>query len=872
MKHIRKTCARTAALASITLTCFAATPPQFDGNSARISHPFVSLAPGSKFVYSGFGESAGQTLTTTVVAEELVDGIKTVKVTEAAPGEPLFVNWYAQDTDGNIWGLRSIDGGLRQEDYMKWPAALTPGTTFVTQFGEFVSVTQIGLTVQTPAGTFQNCVQVHLDEPGTGYAENFYLAPGVGVVRGTDHQNGAQLGGYELKSYLVTRPVTVTIEGKGTVSIKNGQLLQLGKQYSASAVPASGYAFRGWTSPTNSLKSPLSLTMHEGLILSARFEDVGKPSVVVTQPKANQRILAPELLVRGTAKDNEAVAAVRVQLNDGEWATAAGTLIWSNLVTLVAGPNKLRVYAEDAAGNRSATNTVTLTYVKTQPFTVTIFGAGKISPNLNSQPLEVGKRYTVTAVPGSLWKFQRWDGTIPSTNKTLTFTMPDQPVQEALHFNDAGAPTVTVASPKAGARVTATSLTIQGTAKDNLTVWRVNYRIDGGDWQLASGSTNWNAQIALSPGSHTLQVYAEDTYGNRSKTNLVAFRVPDYSGIYFGTYSEPEGRGSVGILVTADQRAVIITGDTTAEFDSATVIDAIEIGIDGKFDETVNGERIFGTFTDTGFSGKFITTDNMTGTFLGTKKPSTGVQVNNVGYYVGTYQMPGETGVARAMLAADGKILLTALSEPLPGEGDERAGGAGTGTVNALGAINVPIGGTRVTGVLNSSNPTPTISGSFQAESGMGTMQLTRILRPSENRNTQLAMIVTAVAPIEPAYVPLNMSMSGTESGSVDSTAPGLPPTVTVINVEAILPSNDAVPTIVTSETVQTSVLELNDVGGGFGFVFSTEVGRTYRVQASADLANWSDVLPVFTAGDVEYQFVDPNVSEGRRFYRVIAE
>src|SRR5205823_3000127 len=47
--------------------------------------------------------------------------------------------------------------------------------------------------------------------------------------------------------YVVTSPLTVTINGNGTVSPDlDGKLLEVGVTYKVSAKPASGYIFAGW--------------------------------------------------------------------------------------------------------------------------------------------------------------------------------------------------------------------------------------------------------------------------------------------------------------------------------------------------------------------------------------------------------------------------------------------------------------------------------------------------------------------------------------------------------------------------------------------------------------------------------------------------
>jgi hypothetical protein len=56
---------------------------------------------------------------------------------------------------------------------------------------------------------------------------------------------------------------------------------------------------------------------------------------------------------------------------------------------------------------------------------------------------------------------------------------------------------------------------------------------------------------------------------------------------------------------------------------------------------------------------------------------------------------------------------------------------------------------------------------------------------------------------------------------------------------------------------------------GSFGITLGTETGLTYRVQASVDLANWSN-LATFVATDFTTQFIDSTATNfSTRFYRL---
>jgi hypothetical protein len=77
------------------------------------------------------------------------------------------------------------------------------------------------------------------------------------------------------------------------------------------------------------------------------------PRVTITSPNTTYLVTRNSTVtLRGLATDNEAVESVRWECNCGLSGQAAGTQVWviANLV-LPVGPNQIRVYARDRAGN-----------------------------------------------------------------------------------------------------------------------------------------------------------------------------------------------------------------------------------------------------------------------------------------------------------------------------------------------------------------------------------------------------------------------------------------------------------------------------------------------------------------------------------------
>jgi len=110
-------------------------------------------------------------------------------------------------------------------------------------------------------------------------------------------------------------------------------------------------------------------------------------------------------------------------LNSGPWQVASGTTNWAALLDLPAGPNKLRVKSVDVTGWESTTLTQTVTYVVMSPLVLTTSGNGTVTPNLNGQSLEIGKSYTITALPATGHLLSNWVGSVYSEKPALTFVM-----------------------------------------------------------------------------------------------------------------------------------------------------------------------------------------------------------------------------------------------------------------------------------------------------------------------------------------------------------------------------------------------------------------------------------------------------------------
>ncbi len=278
--------------------------------------------------------------------------------------------------------------------------------------------------------------------------------------------------------------------------------------------------------------------------------DTTAPAVAVTSPASNPEFSTGDDIINlgGNASDNVGVTQVVWANSWGFSGTASGTTNWAvNGITLQSGINVITVTARDAAGN-TGTDTLTVTYTPpdTNAPTVTIN-----SPTSSTTYFSDGGNVNLggiatddAGVAQVTWANSRggsgvavgttnWiaNGIILQTGyNVIIVTVRDAAGNSGtdtilVRFTpiDTNSPTVTIASPLMNQWFTNALVTVQGTGGDNAQVMAVWYRLNGGPWSAAEGTSNWTASVTALPGTNTIEVYAVDTSGNTSPTSGVTF-------------------------------------------------------------------------------------------------------------------------------------------------------------------------------------------------------------------------------------------------------------------------------------------------------------------------------------------------------------
>jgi hypothetical protein len=364
------------------------------------------------------------------------------------------------------------------------------------------------------------------------------LTPGTNTITAysMDTSGNCSLTNSVNFQYVVTNQLQVFMTGLGTNTPNyNNAWLEIGRNYSMTATPGTGFRFTNWTGSLVTSAATLNFTMDSNLTFTANFIDTNKPVFSITNLTAGQRWSNAMFTVRGTARDNWQVTNVWYQLNGQDWSNAVTANAWTNwsaTLNLVPGTNLLQAYAADSSGNVSATTNLSFDFVVTNQLQIRTTGLGAIKPNYSNAWLEIGRNYSITSAPASGFVFTNWQvstnwiGGVTVTGTNLQIMMQSNLTLQA-NFVDVTKPTLAITAPTSGQKMTNALVTGIGTASDNWQISNVWYQLNNGAWRLgttANSFTNWTTPtLTLVAGTNLLKAYALDLGGNYSLTNSVSF-------------------------------------------------------------------------------------------------------------------------------------------------------------------------------------------------------------------------------------------------------------------------------------------------------------------------------------------------------------
>ena len=273
--------------------------------------------------------------------------------------------------------------------------------------------------------------------------------------------------------------------------------------------------------------------------LAVRATDVKAPAVRITAPSANESFSTAVGVINleGTAPDDFGPVRTTWVSDRGASGVANGDQRWIVRVALQPGVNVITVTARDAAGN-AASDVVRITYERgaptialTSPTTAATYassspnvaltgvasdesGVARVTWSTDKGQIGVATGTTSWSIPAVTLQF--------GVTTVVTVTAHDNSgnttsVALAVTYTDAVVPAVKIYSPTTGASFTtaATSVTIGGTATDNVGVTEVSWSNSQGGSGVMFGTNSWTALgIPLAPGTNVLTVTARDAAGN----------------------------------------------------------------------------------------------------------------------------------------------------------------------------------------------------------------------------------------------------------------------------------------------------------------------------------------------------------------------
>lgn len=177
---------------------------------ATINNRYLPLQPGTTFVYEGTSDGAQQRNEVVVTDQtKMILGVRCVVVHDTVSQDGTLIedtlDWYAQDTDGNVWYMgedsKSYEDGKMVSTKGSWEAGIDgaqPGIAmpanpiidaeyrqeyYAGEAEDMAAVIALGSSVTVPSGTFDDLLITKEWTPlEPDVIEHKSYAPGVGLV------------------------------------------------------------------------------------------------------------------------------------------------------------------------------------------------------------------------------------------------------------------------------------------------------------------------------------------------------------------------------------------------------------------------------------------------------------------------------------------------------------------------------------------------------------------------------------------------------------------------------------------------------------------------------------------------------------------
>ncbi|MDD2666872.1 MAG: DUF2341 domain-containing protein [Methanocellales archaeon] len=237
--------------------------------------------------------------------------------------------------------------------------------------------------------------------------------------------------------------------------------------------------------------------------------------------------------------------------------TATQWYFYDNVTNL---PEKTHTYygwANDTAGNDGQTETRTLTIeieTDTTPPAITIDVPAESAPAYRRGGEQFYVNFTYTENDPKNYTVRVYNSTATINTTTLNYPVggADQIANVSFYLNSSAAdgsynvsvnmydnvsnyaisyqnnsvvkdttnPAISIAYPTNGQVFSTDTITVNGTASDNIALSKVEVKLGSGSWQTASGTTSWSQSITLVNGSNIIYARATDTSYNTQEISI----------------------------------------------------------------------------------------------------------------------------------------------------------------------------------------------------------------------------------------------------------------------------------------------------------------------------------------------------------------
>ncbi len=351
----------------------------------------------------------------------------------------------------------------------------------------------------------------------------------------------------------------IKIEGISPYDFAGGSA-ELANPYDSSQLSGGSHELTAFIELTDGNSETVSATFSTSD--TAPEVDTTNPVVSITLPTigSTYKTTSSPINLSGTAKDNMGVAQVVWSNSQGGFDVASGTTNWSITdVDLAEGANVITVTASDATGNE-ASSVLTVTY--TPPDTIdplvsiksptdgstyatdnsTIDLSGSAEDNVgvdkvtwanstkgDSGPASGTSPWSISGIQlvegDNLLKVTAENAAGNQSTDTLTvaYSPPVPTPVTTAPPKDTTAPVVRITSPttRSKTRTRKSSISLAGSAPDNVGVTQVTWDNSLGGNGTASGTSSWSiTNIPLKKGANVLKVTAKDAAENQSTDTL----------------------------------------------------------------------------------------------------------------------------------------------------------------------------------------------------------------------------------------------------------------------------------------------------------------------------------------------------------------